>query len=165
MKPQTQSAQDSSMLVQKTIHVNAPPARAFEVFVQQIGQWWPLSTHRIGAQAPETAVIEPRVGGRWFERASDGTECNWGSVKVWVPPERLVLAWSITADWKYDAALDTEVEVRFIGEGSDRTRVELEHRRLERYGDKAFMMKGIFDSDGGWSGLLGRYAQQVDQVR
>lgn len=161
MNAQTKAAGESSLLVQKTIHVNAPSTRAFEVFVQQIGCWWPLTTHRIGTQPPETAVIEPQVGGRWFERAPDGTECNWGHVKVWAPPERLVLSWSITADWKFDAALDTEVEVRFISEGADRTRIELEHRHLERYGDKAFTMKGVFDSERGWSGLLNGYAQYL----
>jgi uncharacterized protein YndB with AHSA1/START domain len=77
---------------------------------------------------------------------------------VWEPPHRLVLSWEISADWKHDAKIRTEVDVRFISEGPDNTRVELEHRHLEFYGDNAPMMKGIFDSDGGWTGILQRFA-------
>ena len=86
-------------------------------------------------------------------RGIDGSECDWGRVLAWEPPSRVVLGWEITADWRHDAALQTEVEVRFLRDGTG-TRVELEHRRLERYGDKALEMRGIFDSESGWSGLL-----------
>ena len=109
--------------VRKEIVVEASQERAFRVFTAEHGAWWPLATHHIGAQAAETAVIEPRVGGRWLERAADGTECQWGRVLVWDPPGRLVLAWQIGADWKHDDALLTEVEVRFVALGPALTRV------------------------------------------
>lgn len=150
---------DSSLLVRKSVRVAVSRGDAFDIFVRRFGQWWPLTSHHIGAAAAETAIIEPKAGGRWFERSTDGTECDWGRVKVWEPPERFVLSWSITADWKYDERLDTEVEVRFIPEGEQCTRVELEHRKLEAYGAQADMMRGVFDSENGWSGLLGAYVR------
>ncbi|MBM0105926.1 SRPBCC family protein [Steroidobacter sp. S1-65] len=157
-------AADPSLLVRKTIRVAVSRDDAYDIFVRRFGQWWPLTTHHIGVKAAETAVIEPKVGGRWFERATDGTECDWGKVKVWDPPARFILAWSITADWQYDAELDTEVEVRFISEGEATTRVEVEHRKLEAYGERAGMMHGIFDSENGWSGLLQAYARAVTEA-
>src|SRR5262245_46311636 len=102
----------ATLLVRKTVTVNSPPKRAFEVFTQKIAAWWQLESHHIGAATPSVAVIEPRVGGRWYERGTDGSECDWGSVLVWEPPHRLVLAWSIGSDWKYNARLQTEVDVR-----------------------------------------------------
>lgn len=159
---QTASVADQNkMAVDKTIRVNAPQAHAFAVFTERLGAWWPLESHHIGAQIPATAIIEPRVGGRWFERASDGTECDWGSVLVWEPPERVALAWNISAKWQHDPALDTRIEIRFIAEGPQTTRIELEHRQLEAYGDDAEKMRSNFDSDGGWSALLRSFAEYL----
>lgn len=151
------SQTSSSLLVQKAVVVNAPQARAFDAFTQRIDRWWPLQSHHIGAVEPKAAIIEPRAGGRWYERAADGTECDWGKVLLWEPPHRLVLSWSIGSDWKYDAKLHTEVEVRFVAEAADRTRVELEHRKLEQFGADAQKMRAIFESEGGWQGILQRY--------
>jgi uncharacterized protein YndB with AHSA1/START domain len=148
-------------VVRKSLRVNVPQAHAFAVFTQQFGSWWPLSTHHIGAAPAQTAIIEPRVGGRWFERSSDGIECDWGQVLVWEAPHRIVLSWDIGAQWKYDPKLGTEVEIRFISEDANTTRVELEHRHLERYGDQAEKMQKTFDSEGGWSGILRRFAQMA----
>ena len=142
------------VFVRKEITVEASQARAFDVFTREHGAWWPLATHHIGSAAAETAIIEPHAGGRWFERAADGSECDWGRVRVWDPPGRLVLAWEISADWKHDESIDTEVEVRFVSLGPARTRVELEHRRLDRYGAAAEQMRGIFDSENGWTNIL-----------
>ena len=100
--------------VVKEITIETSAARAFRVFTEDIGAWWPLATHHIGPQPAETAVIEPRAGGRWFERAADGSECPWGRVLVWDPPARLVLSWQIGGEWKYDKALASEVELRFV---------------------------------------------------
>ena len=105
-------------------------------------------------------VIEPRVGGRWYERGEDGSQCEWGKVLAWEPPRRVLLAWQISAAWKYDAALVTEVEVNFVPDGS-RTRVELEHRHLERMGTAAEAVRQSIDSPGGWSGLLEAFAKTV----
>jgi uncharacterized protein YndB with AHSA1/START domain len=143
--------------VRKTLQVKAGQARAFEVFTTGMGRWWPPS-HSIGKSPQKDAVMEPRAGGRWFERGEDGTECDWGRVLVWEPPSRVVLAWQISAEWKFDPGLQTEVEVRFIAEGPKLTRVEFEHRNLERYGDKAEAVRKSISSDGGWPGLLAAYA-------
>ncbi len=153
-------AADPSLLVKKSIHVAAPPARAFDVFTKQMTSWWPLGTHHIGKADAKEAVLEPRVGGRWYERGVDGSECEWGKVLAWDPPARLVLQWQISADWQYDAKLDTQVEVRFVADAGG-TRVELEHRLLESYGADAPKMKGIFDGEGGWNGLLQAFAKRA----
>jgi uncharacterized protein YndB with AHSA1/START domain len=151
----------SELLVRKVMHVDLPQAETYRAFVEHHGKWWPLQRYHIGSQAPETVIIEPHTGGRWFERATDGTECDWGKVKAWEPPHRIVLLWQISADWKFDELLETEVEVRFVSESSKRTRLELEHRLLDQYGDKAMMMKGIFDSDGGWGGILREFERHA----
>jgi uncharacterized protein YndB with AHSA1/START domain len=128
------------------------------VFTDQIGSWWPLDTKSIGSAEAQTAILEPRAGGRWFERGVDGSECDWGQVIAYEPPERLILNWQISADWRYDPEINSQVEVRFIAEGESRTRVELEHRGLaEAYGDEAGQMYAIFDSAEGWGNILERY--------
>jgi uncharacterized protein YndB with AHSA1/START domain len=148
----------ADMVVRKTIRVDVPQAHAFSVFTEHFGLWWPLSTHKIGKQDAVTAIIEPKRGGRWFERSADGTECDWGRVQVWEPPRRLVLTWEVSADWQRDTTIHTEVEVTFVSDGPNRTIVHLEHRKLEEYGEQAEMIRSIFDSEGGWSGILQRFA-------
>src|SRR5882724_2021247 len=110
--------------VRKIVNVDAPQSVAWDVFTQQMGSWWPLAVYKIGSANAVDAVMEPRVGGRWYERGDDGSTCDWGRVLAWEPPSRLVLSYDITADWQYDPKLNTEIEVRFISEGSSRTRVE-----------------------------------------
>jgi hypothetical protein len=149
--------------VRRNILVAVSRERAFEVFTAGIGRWWP-KTHHIGAADPETFVIEPREGGRWYERGVDGSECEVGKVMVWDPPARLVLAWQLTAEFKYDPALITEVEVQFIAEGANATRVELEHRNLERFGDRADAMRQQIDAPDGWPGILQLFAQSATQA-
>jgi uncharacterized protein YndB with AHSA1/START domain len=148
--------------VRKVVSVNAPPALAWRVFTEQMGTWWPLANYKIGKPNAVDAVIEPRVGGRWYERGDDGSTCNWGSVLSWEPPSRLVLSWDITADWQYDPNLKTEIEVRFIPEGRNGTRVELEHRRLDRYGARRDEMRRIFDIEGDWGRLLAMFARAAE---
>jgi uncharacterized protein YndB with AHSA1/START domain len=145
--------------LRKVVSVQAPPAVAWRVFTEKMATWWPLATHKIGKAKAVDAVIEPRVGGRWYERGDDGSTCDWGRVLSWEPHSRLVLSWEISADWQHDPNLRTEVEVRFIAEGRDGTRVELEHRHLDRYGARRDEMRGIFDSATGWSGLLASFAR------
>ncbi len=91
----TESALDS---VRKALMVEASAERAFRVFTEKLGAWWPVATHHIGKVPARTVMIEPREGGRWYEQGEDGSECNWGRVLVWDPPRRLVLAWQITSD-------------------------------------------------------------------
>lgn len=148
--------------VRKSVRVGAPPARAFEVFTAGIGRWWP-KTHHIGASELDTHIIEPKPGGRWYERGIDGVECEVGKVLVWEPPSRLVLGWQLNADWKFDPNLITEVEVRFIPDGANATRVELEHRNLDRFGSRADAFRQQINSPEGWGGLLQLFAQSAAQ--
>jgi uncharacterized protein YndB with AHSA1/START domain len=154
------TAQTAVEPVRVEVRVTAPPERAFEAFTAGFATWWPRDSHHVGEQPPQDVALEPAAGGRWFERAGDGTECDWGRVLAWEPPGRLVLAWQLGADWRYDPDLVTEVEVRFTADG-DGTRVQVEHRRLERFGERAAEMRTVLDSDGGWTGLLRRYAQHA----
>ena len=144
--------------VRRTLTVKAAPARAFEVFTAGIGRWWPKQ-HHIGAVEPETVIIEPREGGRWFERAPDGAECELGKVLVWSPPERLVLAWQLGADFRFDPELITEVELKFTPEGEGRTRVDFEHRNLERFGERAETVRSQISAPSGWPAILELFAQ------
>lgn len=140
--------------VRKRIHVAASPERAFEVFTTGMTRWWPR-THSINQSPIATVVMEPRAGGRWFERGEDGSEQDWGRVLSWEEPDRIVLAWQLNADWVYQADFETSVEVTFTAEGEE-TIVAFEHRDLERYGDRAEELRGGYESgmDGGWAALL-----------
>ncbi len=151
----------TALAVHRIITVEAPQTVAFRVFTEELGTWWPLDTHSIGPVPAATAILEPRLGGRWLERGVDGTETPWGRVVAFEPPARLVLTWEISADWHHDPSLVTEVEVRFTAEGPSRTRVDLEHRDLDRYGARAREMQAIFDSPGGWPGLLSRFGARA----
>ena len=148
--------------VRKSITLKADPVRAFEVFTGRIGSWWPR-THCIGSSPQKDVVLEPRAGGRWYELGSDGSECDWGHVLAWEPPSRLLLAWQIDAQFRFDPGLVTEVEVRFIAEGADATRIELEHRNLERFGDRAEAMRERVGGDNGWTRVLASYVDNCDR--
>jgi len=143
--------------VTKAISVEAPIERAFAVFTEGFDGWWPRG-HHIGKSDLDRAVMEPRQGGRWYEKGVDGSECEWGSVLAWEPPRRVVLAWQLDSEWNYDPDFRTEVEVRFTADGPDRTHVELEHRNLERFGDAIEQVRAAIGSDDGWGGLLEAYA-------
>ena len=145
--------------VRKSIFVNASQPVAFEVFTSGIGRWWPKS-HTIGGVDLDRPVIEPKAGGRWYQLGLDGSECDVGKVDVWDPPARLVLIWQLTAELKFDPNLVTEVEVHFTPEGSG-TRVDLEHRNLERLGETAEQLRVAIDSPRGWGGLLALYAEEA----
>jgi uncharacterized protein YndB with AHSA1/START domain len=146
--------------VRRSVRVNAAPQRAFDAFTTGMGRWWPKQHSLNQNSAQQDVIVEPRVGGRWYERSEDGSTCEWGRVLIWEPPHRVVLAWQINGDWKYDRDFETEVEVRFIADGNG-TRVELEHRNLERFGDKAEQVRAAFDSPEGWNGGLQLFAKAV----
>ncbi|HSW25428.1 MAG TPA: SRPBCC family protein [Burkholderiaceae bacterium] len=146
-------------VVRKSVIVAAPLAVAFEVFTAQIQSWWPMASHHIGQADCAAVVIEPRAGGRWYERGVDGVECVWGQVLVWEAPRRVVLAWQLSAQFRFDPSIHTEVDVRFVGIDERTTRVELEHRGLEAYGAEAMAMRDAFSSPNGWNGMLDHYAQ------
>jgi uncharacterized protein YndB with AHSA1/START domain len=141
--------------VKKAIRIAVPQAHAFEVFTARFGNWWPR-THHIGGADMQDVVIEPRLNGRWYEKGVDGGECDWGKVLVWEPPSRLVLSWHFNSQFKIDPGVKSEIDVRFIAEGKDATRVELEHR-LEAADAEA--IRASVDSPRGWDMLLGLYAE------
>ena len=151
--------QVTTQAVTKTLTVDAPPERAFQVFTSGFDSWWPRSHHTGDGDLLE-AIIEPTAGGRWYARTTVGEE-EWGRVLVWDPPNRLVLDWQLDADFKYDASFHTDVEVRFIPEGAACTRVEFEHRDLDRYGERAAEHAAALGSEGGWSGILETYAGEL----
>ncbi len=153
-----QSIRDLNSIRKMTV-IEAERSIAWKVFTEKMGAWWPLAYYKIGKANAVDAAIEPRVGGRWFERGEDLSTCQWGSVLAWEPPSRLVLSWDVNADWQYDPSLNTEIEVRFIADGNKRTRVELEHRRLDRYGARRDEMRRIYDTEGDWGKLLEAFAR------
>lgn len=146
----------TEVAVHKTVSVPLAPERAFALFTARMTEFWPPE-HHIGDAALAEVVMEPQVGGRWFERGVDGRECEWGRVAEWQPPDRLVLLWQLGANWQYDPDLTTEVEVTFTAEPAG-TRLDLRHRHLERYGERAQEMYAAFDSPDGWTGILDLYA-------
>src|SRR4051794_31271838 len=125
-----QQDQQAGLAVRRSIVVDAPRDRAFAVFTEGMTSWWPIESYSIGTAPLTAAVIEPRAGGRWYERGEDGSECEWGRVLAWDAPDRVVLAWQISPDWQYAPRLHTEIDVRFSTEADGRTRVDLEHRGL-----------------------------------
>ncbi|MFL5576355.1 MAG: SRPBCC family protein [Gemmatimonadaceae bacterium] len=150
--------------VRKSITVEASPARAFQVFTEGIDAWWPRG-HHIGKAPMTRTIIESRTMGRCYSEHEDGSESDWGTVLVWEPPRRLVFSWSITGDWQYepDLARSSEVEVRFTAEPGGKTRVDLEHRHLERHGTGAGGMRAAVDAPDGWGGILRLFADEVEK--
>lgn len=139
--------------------VGLPLEQAFGFFTASIGRWWPADYH-IGSADMVDCVVEPRVGGRWYERDADGSECTWGTVLAWEPPHRVVLTWQITGNWQYDddAARASEIEVRFSPDGAQQTLVELDHRHIGRLVAGQAIHDAIEHGGGGWSPVLGAYA-------
>jgi uncharacterized protein YndB with AHSA1/START domain len=145
--------------IKRTAHTKAPPQKAFEIFTGQIGLWWPKG-QGVGAQPLVEVVLEPGVGGRWFERDAAGHETQWGRVLDWDPPGRLVLAWQLNREKRFDPDLITEVELTFTVASAGGTDVTLEHRNLERFGqDGALWLASI---GGGWTQKLGEFAAFAD---
>jgi uncharacterized protein YndB with AHSA1/START domain len=147
--------------VRRTIEVNVSQAKAFDVFTRKTAAWWPKQ-HHIGKAPLAEAIIEPKVDGRWYERGDDGTECEWGRVLAWNPPHGLILAWQLNASFQFDKSFVTEVEIKFVPLADGRTRVELEHRNLERYGDAADTVRGQIGADAGWGSILKSFGVTAD---
>lgn len=139
--------------VVKTVDVKCEPARAFELFTGRMGRWWP-ATHHTGATPFEEIIVEPKTGGRWFERDASGAETNWGRVLDWSPPGRVLLAWQLNAEFRYDPEFETELEVTFENLAPG-TRVRLEHRNLERFGADADRIAEMLR--GGWPTIVDQF--------
>ncbi len=157
------STQATDTAVQTSIVVQAPIDRAFRVFTAEMGSWWPPDHHILEGELAEM-VLEPRAGGAIYDRATDGSTCRWARVLAYEPPNRIVFSWDISLSWKVETDPDkaSEVEVRFVPEGPDRTRVELEHRNIERHGDGWEQMRDAVGSPQGWGVGLRRFAEAVN---
>lgn len=147
--------------VRKSLRVNAPVTRAFDVFTRHMRSWWP-STHTLLKAPLKETIIEPFAHGHWYQIATDGSRCDTGRVLVWEPPYRLVLSWQVNADWQYDPELITEVEVKFTAEGGAVTLVELEHRHLERIGAKAAAFREQVAAPSGWTAILENFQRAAE---
>jgi uncharacterized protein YndB with AHSA1/START domain len=147
--------------VRKQVLVKASQERAFDLFTKGMSRWWP-PTHSILKSPLKEYIVEPKEGGRWYQVGEDGSSAQTGYVIAWQPPQRVVLAWQLGADWQFDPALVTEVEVRFVAESTQSTRVELEHRRLERMGDKGEQVRTMIDAPGGWGALLEAFKNSAE---
>lgn len=148
--------------VKHSIVVEAPIERAFKVFTEGFGSFKPPEHNLLGVEIVET-VFEPRVGGQVYDRGIDGRECRWARVLAYEPPERVLLSWDISPQWQIetDLAKTSEWEVRFIAETANRTRVELEHRNLERHGEGWEGVRDGVAGDQGWPLYLQRFADVV----
>lgn len=143
------------------IVVETSQEQAFRVFTTGIDRWWPPQ-HHIGKSPLKKAVLEPRLGGRWYAICEDGTECDTGKVLAWEPSGRLLLAWQITAQWQFDANFVTEVEVTFTADGPKRTRVTLEHRNLERFGETAAELRKAIGASSGWGAIVDSFKKAAE---
>jgi len=144
--------------VRRTLRLDVPIDFAFRTLTAKMASWWP-ATHHIAKTPFSEIVIEPRPGGRWFERDAAGAECEWGRVLEYEPPKRLVVAWHLQQDWNFDPdpARASEVIFDFIAVGPEETRLEFEHRHLERHGEGWEKLRAAVDSPGGWTGVLAQY--------
>jgi uncharacterized protein YndB with AHSA1/START domain len=145
--------------VRRQIVVDASIDRAFAAFVERFGDFKPPEHNLLGAEITETR-FEPKVGGHIYDRAADGSECRWARVLAYEPPDRVVFSWDISPQWQLESveSSTSEVEVRFVAETPERTRLELEHRHLDRHGPGWESLRDGVDSDGGWPLYLERYA-------
>jgi uncharacterized protein YndB with AHSA1/START domain len=149
-------------VVRSSIVVEAPVETAFSVFTAGIGTWFPPEYNILGVDIAER-TFEPHVGGRIYDRGVDGSECAWGTVLDYEPPDRFVFAWRLSPSFQVedDDEKTSEVEVRFVAESPQRTRVELEHRHLERHGENWEAARASLGGEGGWGFCLQRFAERI----
>jgi uncharacterized protein YndB with AHSA1/START domain len=153
---------DTETSIRTEAVVDAAQERAFKLFTEQFDRIKPREHNMLGVDIAES-VFEPHVGGRVYDRGVDGTECQWARVLVYKPPERIVFTWDISPYWQIETDLSkaSEVEIRFIAESDERTRVVLEHRHLDRHGEGWEGLRAGVEGDAGWPLYLARYAEQV----
>jgi uncharacterized protein YndB with AHSA1/START domain len=153
------STQVADRSVRTSIVVEAPLERAFRVFTEDFDSIKPREHNMLSVEIAET-VFEAREGGRIYDRGVDGSECQWARVLAYEPPNRVVFSWDISPRWEIERDLEktSEVEVRFISEAPERTRVELEHRNLDRHGEGWEPERDAVGGEGGWPLYLQRFA-------
>jgi hypothetical protein len=158
------STRAADTTVQTSVLVEAPLGRAFHVFTDEFGSFKPRDHNMLQVEIAET-VFEPRVGGYLYDRGIDGSECRWARVLAYEPPHRVLLSWLISPYWQLenDPEKASEWEVRFIAETPERTRVELEHRNLDRHGEGWEGLREGVAGDEGWPLYLERYTEQIEK--
>jgi uncharacterized protein YndB with AHSA1/START domain len=158
--------QQSSTTVRRSVVVEAPIERAFRVFTEEFGAFKPPEHNLMAVEIAET-VFEPHAGGYLYDRGVDGSVCRWARVLAYEPPHRVLISWDISPRWQIETDPDrtSEVEVRFIAESPDRTRVQLEHRNLDRHGDDWEGLREGVAGDQGWPLYLDRYAALFGPAR
>jgi len=156
------STQASDTSIRNSVVVDAPIERAFSVFTDDFGSFKPREHNMLDVDIAET-VFESHVGGHIYDRGVDGSECRWARVLAYEPPDRVVFSWDISPQWQIETEHDrtSEVEVRFVAESPDRTRVELEHRNLDRHGDGWEGVRDGVRGDQGWPLYLERFAERI----
>jgi uncharacterized protein YndB with AHSA1/START domain len=153
--------QAAHLAIRHAMTVAVDVRRAFELFTAEMGTWWPARTGHHLSDLPATAMLETREGGRLYERDEQGRELDWGRVRDWEPPDRVVLGWHLTPEWRFDPdpAKATEVEVIFQETSPGQTRVSFEHRGFEVHGDAGRQLRDGLAAEDGWLEVLGRYAR------
>lgn len=148
-----------------SVTVAVPITQAFELFTRKVNSWWPHEFH-IGQAEVDEVILEPQVGGRWYERGVDGSECDWGRVRAWDPPDRVLFTWQINGMWQFDPEPEhaSEIEARFRADGPDQTVVEVEHRFFDRLVGGQDIRDAI-NGGGGWALLLDSFAKTVADQR
>jgi uncharacterized protein YndB with AHSA1/START domain len=154
----TETTDTAGTTIRQSIVVDAPIERAFEVFTNRFGDFKPRDHNLLGVDIAET-VFEPRVGGYLYDRGVDGSECRFARVLAYEPPHRVLMSWQISPSWQLetDLARASEWEVRFIAVTPESTRVELEHRHLDRHGEGWERVREGVSGAEGWPLYLRRY--------
>jgi uncharacterized protein YndB with AHSA1/START domain len=154
------TVKEAGTSVRASVLVGAPIDRAFKVFTDEISTWWPPDHHIIEGEVAGV-VFEPRAGGYVYDRTTDGRECRWARVLAYEPPQRVVFSWDISSQWQIESDHDktSEIEVTFTSEGPTRTRVELEHRKLDRHGEGWEAHRDSVGSPDGWQKGLDAFAK------
>jgi uncharacterized protein YndB with AHSA1/START domain len=160
------STQTEQTSIRREIVVQAPIERAFRVFTEDFDRIKPREHNMLSVDIAET-VFEPRAGGRIFDRGVDGSEFQWARVLAYEPPNRVVFSWDLSPQWQIESDLGkaSEVEVRFVAEAPERTRVELEHRDLDRHGEGWEGAREAVGGEGGWPLYLQRFADLIGEKR
>jgi hypothetical protein len=148
--------------VRKSVRVRASVDRAFRVFTQEMDTWWPRQYH-IGSSPMKRVVVEGRPGGGIYTEQEDGTVCPWASVRIWQPPNRFVMVWQVSPDWRYEPDIGkcSEVEVRFTPGDDGTTLVELEHRGIHKHAGACAKLREQVNAEGGWGALLAMFANEA----
>jgi uncharacterized protein YndB with AHSA1/START domain len=159
------TTKDQQTAIRTDVVVDAPQDRAFRLFTEQFDMIKPREHNMLEVDIADS-VFEPRKGGRVYDRGVDGSECQWARVLAYEPPDRILFTWDISPRWQIEDDLSraSEVEERFIAESAERTRVELEHRHLDRHGEGWESLSEGVAGDQGWPLYLSRFADRIRAV-